>query len=109
MLAAVWTLIGIILAALIAFVVDARQGRRSLQAEMGQVRVEMGQVRVEMGQVRVEMANQTARVDTVIMHMATKEDLNKVEANLKSDIHRVEGKLDEHLRSHSPETRRQSA
>ena len=102
MLAAVWTLIGIILAALIAFVVDARQGRRSLQAEMGQVRVEMGQV-------RVEMANQTARVDTVIMHMATKEDLNKVEANLKSDIHRVEGKLDEHLRSHSPETRRQSA
>ncbi len=49
MFAAVWTLIGVIVAGMIAFVLDARGGRHSLSSELRlEFRTELGDLREEM-------------------------------------------------------------
>jgi hypothetical protein len=69
-LAAVWTLNGVVIAGMVAFVVDARAGRRSSDAGL---RTELREVRVDLRQIAETQAEMNGQL-VVLRTMAHTHD-----------------------------------
>jgi len=120
MVAVVWTLVAVIIAGMAGFFFDARSDRRDLKKSLEQMNTKIDQqgaeTRAEIAELRAVVlstnaridqvnSDMNARIDHVIMSMATKEDVTE----LRADIHRVDDKLVEHLHQHGPIATRQTA